>query len=106
MLLPKITNQIYQKTASAFPIPGNYKLHQQKCGVIHGICCLEVPFSFKHDNDGDILAFCNDAKKQGGIPQIVMIDAEAFKDQKNGPVLKIGQEICILKILWGVHNCY
>jgi len=30
--------------------------------VLHGICYLEVPFCFKHDHNGNILAFCNDAE--------------------------------------------
>jgi len=39
--------------------------------VLHGIRYLKVPFCFKHDHDGHILAFCNYAEQQGGIPQIV-----------------------------------
>jgi len=50
--------------------------------VLHGIRCLEVPFCFKHDHDGHILAFYNDAEQQGGIPQIVQLQEKAFGDPK------------------------
>ncbi len=47
------------------------------------------PFCFQRDHDWHVLAFCNDAEQQDGIPKIVQLQLEAFRDPKEWTCLDL-----------------